>query len=157
MSAPDIAWQRCLKKTGVKLEFLTDVDMLFVVEWEIRGAVSHAIPRYAKAYNKDMKNYNKIKELFFIQQLVGRNLYEWAMSQKLPVVGFKWKKKTFEFNEYFIKDYDEDSEKGCILEEEIDYPKDLHDLYGDLPFLQERMKINKCNKLVCIVYNKRLR
>ena len=104
-----------------------------------------------------MKNYKKIKELFFIQQLVGRNLYEWAMSQKLPVVGFKWKKKTFEFNENFIKDYDENSEKGCILEEEIDYPKDLYDLYSDLPFLQERMKINKCNKLVCILYNKRLR
>ena len=58
------------------------------------------------------------------------------------------------FNEVFIKNYDNDSDKGYILEVDIDYPKDLYDLYSDLPFFPERMKINKCNKLVCNLYDK---
>ena len=62
-----------------------------------------------------------------------------AKSQKLPVDGFKWKKN---------------SDKGYILEVDIEYPKNLHDLHNDLPFLPERMKIKKCNKLVCNLYDK---
>ena len=92
LSAPGIAWQACLKKTEVRLELLTDVDMLLMVENGIRG-ICHAIYRYAKANNKCMKNYNKDKEESFLQYLDDNNLHGWAMSQKLPVSGFKWKKK----------------------------------------------------------------
>ena len=78
------------------------------------------------------------------------------MSQKLPVSGFKWKRNTFKFNECFIKkNYDKDSSKGYILEVDIGYLKDLHDLHSDLPFLPEKVKINKCNKLVCNLYDKK--
>ena len=66
--------------------------MLLMVEKGIRGGVCHPIYRYAKANNKYMKNYNKDKEESFIQYLDDNNLYVWAMSQKLPVGGFKWKK-----------------------------------------------------------------
>ena len=65
------------------------------------------------------------------------------MSQKLPVDGFKWKKDMLKFNEDFIKNYDKDSDKGYILEVDVEYPKNLHDLHSDLPFLPERMKIKK--------------
>ena len=65
------------------------------------------------------------------------------MSQKLPVDGFKWKKDMLKFNEDFIKNYDEDSDKGYIFEVDVEYPKYLHDLHTDLPFLPEKMKINK--------------
>ena len=58
------------------------------------------------------------------------------------------------FNEGFIKNYDEDSDKGYILEVDVEYPQNLHDLHSDLPFLPERMKINKCSKLVCNLYDK---
>ena len=58
------------------------------------------------------------------------------------------------FNEYFIKNHDEDSDKGYILEADVEYPKNLHDFHSDLPFLPERTKINKCNKLVCNLYDK---
>ena len=58
------------------------------------------------------------------------------------------------FNKDFIKNYDEDSDKGYILEVDVKYPKNLHDLHSDLPFLPERMKINKSNKLVCNLYDK---
>ena len=89
LSAPGLAWQACLKKTEVKLELLTDVDMLLMVEKGITGGICHAIYRYAKANNKYMKNYNKDKEESFLQYLDDSNLYGWAMSQKLPVSGFK--------------------------------------------------------------------
>ena len=58
-------------------------------------------------------------------------------------------------DEVFIKSYDEDSDKGYIHEVDVEYPKNLHDLHSDLPFLPERMKINKCNKLVCNLYDKK--
>ena len=78
------------------------------------------------------------------------------MSQPLPVDGFKWVKNVSKIDEDFIKNYDEDSDKGYILEVDVEYPENLHDLHSDLPFLAERKKINKCNKLVCNLYDKKL-
>ena len=74
------------------------------------------------------------------------NFYGWAMSQKCPVNGFKWVKKlsernSIEFNESFIKNYEENSNKGYFLEVDVEYPKHLLNLHMDLPFLQERNKI----------------
>ena len=71
---------------------LTEVDILLMVEKEITGGICHAIYRYAKANNKYMKNCNKYKEESFLQYLDANNLYGWAMFQKLPVCGFRWKK-----------------------------------------------------------------
>ena len=68
--------------------------------------------------------------------------------------GFKWKKNISEFDEEFINNYDEDIDKGYIIEEDINYRKNLRDLDSDLPFLQEIMEINKCNKLVCNLYDR---
>ena len=58
-------------------------------------------------------------------------------------------------NETFIKNYDEDNDKGCIFEVDVEYQKKLHDLHSDLPFLSERMKIDKCKKLVCNLHDKK--
>ena len=79
------------------------------------------------------------------------------MSKKLPVNGFKWldNDKINEINEEFIKNYNENDKKGYILEVDVKYPKKLHDLHSDLPFLPERMEINKCKKLVCNLYDKK--
>ena len=76
------------------------------------------------------------------------------MSQKLPVNGFKWIKNVTEIDEKFIKNYDEDSDKGYIFEVDVKYPRRLHDLHSDLPFLPKRMKIDKCKKLVWNLRNK---
>ena len=92
LSAPGLAWQTCLKKTEVKLELLFNNDMLLMVEKGIRGGICHAIHIYAKANNKYMKNYDKNKESSFIEYYDANDLYVWAMSQKLPADGFKWKK-----------------------------------------------------------------
>ena len=78
------------------------------------------------------------------------------MSQKLPAKGFKWvkKKKLSEFNEDFIKKYDEDSNTGYFLEVDIDYPKELFNFHKDLPFLPERKKAEKVKKLICSIEDK---
>ena len=135
------------KKTEVELEFLTDVNMLLMVEKGIRSGTCHAMHRHAKASNKYMGNYDENEESSYLQYLDTKNLYGWAMSQKLPVDGFKWKQNMLKFNEDFTKNYDEDSDKGYILEVDVEYPKNLHDLHSDLPFLPERMKINKCSNM----------
>ena len=97
--------------------------MLLIVKKGIRGGMCHAMHRYAETNNKYMKNYDKNKESPYIQYLDANNLHGWAMSQKLPVDGFKWKKYISKFNEDFIKDYDEDSDKGYILKVDVKYLK----------------------------------
>ena len=93
LSVPGLAWQACLKKTEVKLELSTDVNMLLMVEKVIRDGICHSIHRYSKANNKYMNNYDKIKESSYLMYLDSSNLYGWEMSQKFPVGAFKWKKK----------------------------------------------------------------
>ena len=77
--------------------------MLLMVEKGIRREIYHAIHRFAKAYNKYMKNYDKNIILSYLKYLDANNLYGWGMSLKLPVSGFKWIKELSKFNENFIK------------------------------------------------------
>ena len=157
LSLPGLAFQACLKKTNIELELLTDYDMPLMAEEGIRGRICHSIHQYAKANNKYMKNYNNNEESSYIQYLDANNLYGWVMSKKLPVNGFRWldSDEINEINEEFIKNYNENDNKGYILEVDIKYPKRLHELHSYLPFLPERMKINKCKKLVCNLSNKK--
>ena len=126
-----------------------------MVETGIRGGIWHAILRYAKANNKHTKDYNKDEEEPLLQYDDANNLYGFVMIQPLPADGFKFVKNVSKIGEDFIKNYDEDSDKGYILEADVEYPKNLHDLHSDLPFLPERMKIDKCSKLVCNLYDKK--
>ena len=82
------------------------------------------------------------------------NLYRWAISQKLPVNSFKWVKHLKRFNEIFIRNYDENNVKGYFFEVDVDYPKKLFDLHKHLPFLPERKKVNKVEKLICNIEDK---
>ena len=70
------------------------------------------------------------------------------MSKKLPVNEFKWLDSN-KINEEFVNNYNENDKKRYILEADIKYPKKLHNLHSDLPFLPERTEISKCKKLAC--------
>ena len=140
LSAPGLAWQTCLKETKVKLELLTDIDMLLMVEKGIRGRICQAIHRHAKIINKYMNNYDKNIKSSYLTYLDANNLYGWAVSQKLPVNGFKWVETLSRFNEIFIKNYNENNDTGYFLKVHIDYSKELFNLHKDLPFSPERKK-----------------
>ena len=96
-----------------------------MVEKGTRSGIFQAIHSYAEENNKYMKNYNKDAMSSYLMYFDAKNLYEWAISQKLPVSGFKWVKKLSRFNEIFIRNYDENIDKEYFLEVDIDYLKML--------------------------------
>ena len=77
--------------------------MLLMAETGTRDRIGEAIERQAKANNKYMKNYDKNTTSSYLMYLYANNLYEWEMSQKLPVNGFEWVEKLSKFDERFIK------------------------------------------------------
>ena len=76
------------------------------------------------------------------------------MSRRLPVHRFKWMEETSQFNEDFLKNYNEESSEGYFLAVDVQYPEQLHELHNDLPFLPETMKIKKFEKLVTNLHDK---
>ena len=137
VSAPGWVWQACLKNAEVKLELLTDYDMILMIENGIRGGICQATHRYAKANNKYMKNYDKNIESSYIEYLDANNWYGRAMFQKRPTNGFIWVEDLSQFNENFIKKNMMKSYVGYFLEVDIDYSKRLSNLHTYLPFLTE--------------------
>ena len=88
--------------------------MLLMIEEGIRGGMCQSVHSYAKENNKYMKNYDKNIESSHLMYLDANNLYGWAMSQKLPINGFKWVTDVSRFNERFIKNYNENSDIGYL-------------------------------------------
>ena len=101
-----------------------------------------------------MKNYDKNQESSYLEYLHSNNFYGQSICEKLPVNGFKWVTKLDKFNEDFIKNYNEDGDVGYFLDVDIEYPKNLHKMHSDLPFLPEQRKIGKIEKLVCGIEDK---
>ena len=127
-----------------------------MIEEGIRGGICHAVHRYAKANNRYMKDYDESKESSYVQYLDANNLYGAAMSEKLPMNGFKWVNDISGISEKFVKSYDKkNSGNGYILEVDVDYSSKLQKLHSDMPFLPERMKIDKTQKLVCNLHDKK--
>ena len=122
-----------------------DPDMLLMFERGIRGGITQAVHRYASANDKYMGDlYNPNKESSYLQYLDVNNLYGWVMSQPLPTSKFKW----VEIDPDQISDLVASKIKGYLLEVDVRYPTELHNSYNDLPFMCEKMKINKVKKLV---------
>ena len=128
--------------------------MFLTYEQGISGGICNKVHSYAEANNKYMKNYDKNKKSPFLTYVDANNLYDWVMSKKLPVDGFKWVDDLSMFTKDFIKNYDEEGDVGYLLVVDIEYPKTLCILHSDLHFLPEKMGINKCPKLVCNVTDK---
>ena len=150
-TSPGLPWKACLKKTGIKLELLTDPDMLMMFERGIRIGITQAVHRYAKVNNKYMDSMNREIESSYIQYLDANNLYGWVMSQLLPTGEFKWVDvKPEEVYELLKKE-----NYGYVLEVDVRYPKEIHDSHNDLPFMCEKMKIDGVEKLTPNLYNKR--
>ena len=115
--------------------------MVLMVEKPITGRICNAIHRYPKANNKYMKDYDKNKESWYLNYWNVNNLYGWALSQEVPVNKFEWIKETSQFNEDFIKNYNEESDEEFFLEVDVQYLEKLQERHSDLPFLPERKKL----------------
>ena len=141
-TSPGLSWDAMLKMTNIKLELMTDIDMFQFIEKGMRGGTSYIANRYGKANNRYMKTYDEKAPSKYIMYLDANNLYGWAMSQYLPTGGFKWLAKN-QIDKIDLAKYKEDSNKGLILEVDLEYPKELHDLHNDYPLAAEKVKVNK--------------
>ena len=141
-TSPGLSWDAMLKMTDIKLELMTDIDMFQFIEKGMRGGISYIANRYGKANNKYMKDYNKDKPSKYIMYLDANNLYGWAMSQYLPTGGFRWMKQK-KIDNLDLGKYDKESKKGLILEVDLEYPKELHDLHNDYPLAPEKVKVTE--------------
>ena len=138
-TSPGLSWDAMLKMTNIRLNLISDVDMYQFVEKGMRGGVSYIANRFGEANNKYMKDFDENAPEKHIMYLDANNLYGWAMSQYLPTGGFKW------YNEEFLllDDYTDDSDKGLILEVDLEYPDELHDLHNDYPLAPEKVKVER--------------
>ena len=141
-TSPGLSWDAMLKMTKIKLELMTDIDMFQFIEKGLRGGISYIANRYGKANNKYMKEYNEKVPSKYIMYLDANNLYGWAMSQYLPTGGFRWMTQK-QIDKINLAKYKEDSEKGLILEVDLEYPEDLHDLHNDYPLAPEKVKVTE--------------
>ena len=172
-TAPGLSWDALLEKTKVNLELLSDCDMLLMIEHGIRGGISMISNRYGQANNIYMRElYDESKPDKYITYLDANNLYGWAMCKKLPVNGFKWMNEEELLNWRTLstlygceklhmgRDFKQVNENewqflkcitatyGCILEVDLEYPEELHDLHNDYPLAPERLVVNKVEKLI---------
>ncbi|KAL9979619.1 hypothetical protein ACROYT_G017302 [Oculina patagonica] len=141
-TSPGLSWDAMLKMTDIKLELMTDVDMYQFIEKGMRGGISYIANRYGKANNKYMKKYNEKAPSKYLMYKDANNLYGFAMSQYLPTGGFRWLTQK-QIDETNLAKYKEDSNKGLILEVDLEYPNELHNLHNDYPLGAEKVKVTK--------------
>ena len=148
-TAPGLAWKACLKKTGVNLELLKDPDMLLMFERGIRGGITQSVHKFAIANNPYLGcEYDPLQPTNYLQYLDPNNLYGWAMSQPLPTGEFKWvdienlKQEARELKRTIdMMVRNSNRGVGYVLEVDVKYPRELHDLHNDLPFICEKIRV----------------
>ena len=143
VSTPGFAFEATLKSTKVKLELLTDKEVVVMVEKGIRGGLTQVVKKHAVANHKYLPNYDSSKKSVFLQYLDANNLYGYVMNEKLLLDGYEWD-NIDKFTSDFVKNDDANGDVGYLLELDVEYPKDLLLYHADLSFLPERRyKIRK--------------
>ena len=140
VSSPGLSWDAMLKFTDVSLDLISDIEQYQMIEKGMRGGVSYISHRFARANNPEIPEYDEEKATSYIMYLDANNLYGWAMSQPLPVGGFRFLKKS-KVKKFDIHSVTDDSRKGYFLEVDLDVPKGLHNVLDDYPPCPEKMLI----------------
>ena len=155
-TSPGLSWDALLKFSKQKLELLSDINTIQFIESGIRGGVSMISHRHSIANNKYMKNYDSDKEIKSINYLDANNLYGWAMCESLPVGNFKmYDDDDLDKIIKRLENWKSNSKKGYIIEVDLEYPKELHDLHNSYPLAPEKIKFDKINKLIPNLYDKK--
>ena len=132
-----------MKMTGIKLELMTGVDMFQFIEKGLRGGISYIGSRHGGANNKYMSGYDSSKPSKYVMYLHANNLYGYARSQYcLTTGGFRWMTEQ-QIQKVNLASCTEDRKKGMILEVDLEYPNELHELHNDYPLAAEKMKVTK--------------
>jgi hypothetical protein len=141
ISLPSMSFDGAVKKAKESCEppidLVTDPDMYIMFERGIRGGVSQISHRYAKANNPYLEGYDATKPTSYIMYVDANNLYGWSMMENLPVSHFEWCNPTIE--EVLTGNYS--CNNGMLVECDLEYPEDLHDLHNDLPLAPERIEL----------------
>ena len=132
-----------LKMTGVKLEYITDLDQYTFLEQNLRGGVTTINHRYFKANNPYLgDDYKTELPTSYIHYVDSNNLYGWSMQSKLPTGGFRWLNNT-EIADLDVMKIDSEGQKCYVLECDLKYSADIHDLHNDYPLAVESKLINE--------------
>ena len=142
LSSPGLSWDAMLKMTEIKIDLFSDTDMHLFIEKGMRDAISYISERYSKANDKYTKCCDSREESKFIMYLDAYNLYGWAMNQYLPYSEFKWLNKK-DISRFCLNSISENSFVGYILEVDLEYPDELHNLHNDYPLAPEKLEITQ--------------
>ena len=135
---PNFAFDAMLKLTGIEIDLVYNQEMYEMIEAGLRGGMTQTTRKKVEANNKYMgDDYDKQKESSYINYLDANNLYGLSMIQKLPYRNLKWDDKITEDD---IINYN-NGRTGYILEVDLEYPKELHDLHNDYPLAPEVMNV----------------
>ena len=142
ITLPNYSWNAFLSLTGVRLEQIHIKEMYEMIENGLRGGITQCSYKKVEANNKYMnEEFDKSKPSSYVNYLGANNLYGLAKCKKLPYDNFKWHyNKT---DEKKILNYTDDDEIGYIMEVDLEYPKEIHDLHKDYPLAPEIMNINE--------------
>lgn len=146
---PGFSWDAMLKHTNVELELLSDLEMVNFFTSGIRGGLVQCSYRHATANNPHLSTYDHTKDESYIMYFDVNNLYGWAMCHPLPIDEFSWvnDEEVQELTIEQILSIPEDNYYGYVLEVDLDYPIDLHDIHNDLPFCATQKKFGGTRKL----------
>ena len=157
VGTPSFGWDAMLLKTKVELDLMTDCDMYQFFERGIRGGQSVIFKKYAKANNKYLSDYNPEEQSTYISYLDANNLYGVSMSCKLPYGDFEWVNGDDLSLNDIMKYNEETDDIGYVLEVDLEYPQELHELHNDYPLACERYqpKGDNCYKLCGTFHDKK--
>ena len=136
--APDLSWDAMLKMTKIEFELIPDLDMYVFFEKGKRGGIYNIYNRYSQANNKCLSSYDPKQESKHNTYLDANNLYGYAMPKFNPSSEFKWIDKGLDLNKYSSS-----SSKGCLLEVDLEYQKELQELHNDYPLAPDKVEIKR--------------
>ena len=125
--------------TKIKLELISDPDLYMFFGKGMSSGVSYIANRYSKANNMYLKSYEPKEESKHVIYLDANNLYGYAISKFLPTSSFKW----IDPKEFEIHKYTSNSSKGCVIEVDLEYPKELRELHNDHPLAPDKIEIKR--------------
>ena len=141
-SLPGLSYDAMLKMTGVKLDLITNIEMQTMIEDNIRGGITTINHRHFAANNEYLNDYDPQIPSSYIMYVDANNLYGKGMSEKLPTGNFRWLSQQ-ELEAFNIVEMDPNGETCYILEVDLKYPKELHDIHNDYPLAVECKHIKK--------------